>query len=179
MGFNIICTYEEVISGGKLNIERPIFSEMMSFIDKNPCLVDKVLIWELSRIGRNAAQVLQTIDTLNQKGVSLYIKNFNLETLDSNGQINQMSQFLLMILNSVNSMERQNLISRLRTGYDRYRNKNNGKVGRKKGSVKSKEQFLKDHIDIIKSLRKGNSVRDTMRITGKSSATVQKVKKAM
>ena len=52
---------------------------------------------------------------------------------------------------------------------------NGGKLGRKTGSVMSKEKFLTNHSDVIESLLNGNSVRETMSLTNKSSGTVQKV----
>ena len=56
--------------------------------------IDKVLCTELSRIGRDPLQILQSLEILNQNKISLYIQNFNIETLNDDKQINPMSQFL-------------------------------------------------------------------------------------
>jgi DNA invertase Pin-like site-specific DNA recombinase len=148
---------------------------MMQFISQNQ--VSKVLVWELSRLGRNASQVLLTLDMLNQNKISLYIKNYNVETLDQDGNINPMSQFMLQILNTVNEMEKNSIVSRLRSGYNRHVFDLQRPVGRKKGYRKPDQLILDENTDVIKLLRKGYSVRVIMKLTGKSSGLIQKVKK--
>jgi DNA invertase Pin-like site-specific DNA recombinase len=175
MGYSVERIFEEKISGAKKNEERKELMAMMSYIKSNQ--IEKVLTWELSRIGRNAIQVLQVIEMLNEAKVSLYIKNYNLETLNPDGTVNPLSQFMVQILNSVNEMERQTIVQRLRSGYTAAI-KNGTKVGRKTGiQVKSDEQFLQENKDIAKLLKQGYSVRKVMKLSDKSSGTVQKVKK--
>jgi DNA invertase Pin-like site-specific DNA recombinase len=137
--------------------------------------VDKVLCWELSRIGRNSLEVLKTIELLNENCISLFIKNYNIETLNDKCEINPLSQFMIQILTSVSQMERSQIRQRIKSGYDSFR-KNGGKVGRKSGFTKDKETLLNQHKDIVKYLRQGQSVRNIMKLTGKSSGTVQKIK---
>jgi DNA invertase Pin-like site-specific DNA recombinase len=149
---------------------------MIAFIKANK--IDKVLCWELSRIGRNSLEVLKTIQLLNENCISLYIKNYNIETLNDKCEINPLSQFMVQILTSVSEMERTQIRSRIKSGYDSYR-KNGGKVGRKEGYTKDKETLLAEHKDVAKLLRKKLSVRNIMDITGKSSGTVQKIKKLL
>ena len=175
MGYSVEKVFEEKISGAKKNEERKILMAMMSYIKSNQ--IEKVLTWELSRIGRDSLQVLQVIEMLNDSKISLYIKNYNLETLNPNGTINPLSQFMVQILNCVNMMDRQALIQRLRSGYSAARNKGI-KVGRKTGvQVKSDEQFLNENKEVSKLLKQGFSVRKVMKLSDRSSGTVQKVKK--
>jgi DNA invertase Pin-like site-specific DNA recombinase len=174
MNFDVVKVFEEKISGGKKNEERPILLEMIRFIKENQ--IDKVLCWELSRLGRNTIEVLTTIELLNENCISLYIKNYNIETLNEKCEINPLSQFMIQILTSVSQMERTQIRQRIKSGYDSFR-KNGGKVGRKHGFIKDKETLLIQHKDVVKYLRQGQSVRNTMRLTGKSSGTVQKIKK--
>jgi transposase-like protein len=56
-------------------------------------------------------------------------------------------------------------------------NKNKIKVGRKEGYRKPKEILVVNHQDIIDLLNKGTSIRNIGKITGKSTTTIQKVKK--
>jgi DNA invertase Pin-like site-specific DNA recombinase len=174
--WDVVKVFEEKISGITKNEERPVLLDMITFIQKNN--IDKVLCWELSRIGRNTVQVLQTIELLNQKKISLFIKNYNLETLDDNKEVLPLSQFMIQILSSVNQMERLQIRQRIKSGYDNYR-KSGGTVGRKKGYKKSDDIILDEHRDIIKYIRQGQSVRNTMKLTGKSSGTIQKVKRLL
>lgn len=51
------------------------------------------------------------------------------------------------------------------------------KVGRKKGSVKTKEQKAEEYRYIIAYLKKGYSIRVTAKLCKKSISTVQRVKK--
>jgi len=172
--YEVVNIFEEKISGGKTNEERPQLLKMINFIKFNK--IDKVLCWELSRIGRNTIEVLKTIQLLNENCISLYIKNHNIETLNDKCEVNPMSQFLIQILTSVSEMEKTQIRQRIKSGYDSFRN-NGGKVGRKDGFKKDNETLLAEHKDIVKLLRQGMSVRKTMKLTDKSSGTVQKIKK--
>ena len=58
----------------------------------------KLSVWELSRLGRNTLEVLKTIEESNTLGISLFIKNYNIETLNEDGKPNVMSQFLVRLL---------------------------------------------------------------------------------
>ncbi len=174
MNYEVVSIFEEKISGGKTNEERPELMKMINFIKKNK--IDKVLCWELSRLGRNTIEVLKTIQLLNENCISLYIKNHNIETLNDKCEINPMSQFLIQILTSVSEMEKTQIRQRIKSGYESYR-KNGGKVGRKEGFKKDTETLLTEHKDVVKLLKQGYSVRKTMKLTDKSSGTIQKIKK--
>jgi transposase len=50
-------------------------------------------------------------------------------------------------------------------------------MGRKVGSVKSKEQKTDEYSNVIKHLKKGQSIRNTAKLCGVSVSTVQRVKK--
>jgi DNA invertase Pin-like site-specific DNA recombinase len=147
--------------------------EMVTFIKENK--IDKVLCWELSRIGRNTIEVLKTIKLLNDNCISLYIKNYNIETLNDKCEINPLSQFMIQILTSVSEMEKTTIRQRVKSGYDQFR-KNGGKVGRKDGFRKDRELLLNEHKDIVKLLKQDYSVRKVMKLTDKSSGTVMKIK---
>ena len=131
MGYTIVDVFEEKVSGFKKNEQRPVFSKMLEDIQiKN---IDKVLVWELSRIGRSVLQSLQNIQTLHDLKVGIYIKNFNLETLNEDKTPNSLSMFMVQILFAVASMESKMTLSRLKSGYKNHIKKHGSKsVGRKK-----------------------------------------------
>ena len=178
MGYTIVDVFEEKVSGFKKNEQRPVFSKMLEDIHiKN---IDKVLVWELSRIGRSVLQSLQNIQTLHDLKVGIYIKNFNLETLNEDKTPNSLSMFMVQILFAVASMESKMTLSRLKSGYKNHIKKHGSKsVGRKKGSVDSDEKILERHSDVTRLLKRGLSIRNISAITNKSSNTVLKVKKLM
>ena len=173
MGYKIVGVFEEKISGYKKNEDRPIFSKMLDEIEKG--YIDRILIWELSRIGRSVIQSLQNIQLLTDKKVSIYIKNFNLETLNEDKTPNALSMFMVQILFSVANMESQLTKSRMISGY-RNHIKNGGKVGRKMGSIETEEETIQKHTDIVKLLKKKLTIRQISGLTNKSTNTVLKVK---
>ena len=178
MGYTIVEVYEEKVSGFKKNEQRPVFSKMLEDMQANH--IDKVLVWELSRIGRSVLQSLQNIQTLHDLKVGIYIKNFNLETLNEDKTPNGLSMFLVQILFAVASMETKMTLARLNSGYQNHIKKHGSKsVGRKKGSIDSDEKILERHSDIVRLLKRGISIRNISAITNKSSNTVLKVKKLM
>lgn len=173
MGYKLVEVYEEKVSGYKKNEDRPIFSRMLEEIEKGA--IDKVLVWELSRIGRSVIQSLQNIQLLTNKKVSIYIKNFNLETLNDDKTPNSLSMFMVQILFSVANMEAQLTKSRMVSGYRNHIN-NGGKVGRKSGSIETEEETIQKHSDVLKLLKKKLSIRQISGLTNKSTNTVLKVK---
>jgi DNA invertase Pin-like site-specific DNA recombinase len=173
MGYELVGVYEEKVSGFKKNEDRPIFSKMLEEIEKGS--IDKVLVWELSRIGRSVIQSLQNIQLLSEKKVSIYIKNFNLETLNDDKTPNSLSMFMVQILFSVANMETQLTVSRMKSGY-RNHIKNGGKVGRKSGSIETEEETIQKHSDIVKLLKKKLTIRQISGLTNKSTNTILKVK---
>lgn len=172
-GWTLKATFAEKISGAKKNAERDELMKMVDYVKANH--IDKVLVTELSRLGRDTLQVLQVIELLNKEGISLYIQNYNIETLTEDGKINPMSQFLITILAEVARMERKTIRERVESGYNNFR-ANGGKVGRKEGYKKSDEQMREEYKEEIRLLRKGLSLRNVQKITGTSVNTLRKIK---
>ena len=165
--------FAEKISGAKRNQDRQELMNMIDYVNTNN--IEKVLVTELSRLGRDTLQVLQAIETLNHNKISVFIQNYNIETLTSNKEINPMSQFLITILAEVARMERKTIRERVASGYENYRNAG-GKVGRKTGYTKSNEAMKEQYMEEMKLLKKGYSLRNIQKITGTSLNTLQKVK---
>ena len=137
--------------------------------------INKVLVTELSRLGRDTLQVLQVIELLNKEGISLYIQNYNIETLTAEGKVNPMSQFLITILAEVARMERKTIRERVESGYNNFR-ANGGRVGRKEGYRKSDEEMKEQYAEELRLLKKGYSLRNIQKITNTSVNTLRKIK---
>lgn len=172
-GWSVEAVFAEKISGAKANTERTELLNMISYVESNH--IDKVLVTELSRLGRDTLQVLEVIEMLNKKEISLYIQNYAIETLTKGGKVNAMSQFLITILAEVARMERKTIRERVESGYNNYR-ANGGKVGRKTGYKKAEEAMKTQYIEEIKLLRKGYSLRNISKLTGTSINTIRKCK---
>lgn len=173
-GYELLNTFSEKISGAKKNEDR---AELMSMI--NFCLsnnINKVLISELSRLGRNTIEVLKTVELLNENKISLYILNLGIETLNEQQEVSISSKLMITMLAEFASMERTQIAQRMQSGYKNYIS-NGGKVGRTKGDTKDRETLRSEHMDIIRLLNKDLSIRNIAKITGKSTTTIQKIKK--
>lgn len=166
-------TFTEKISGAKKNDERKELTSLLSYARVHH--INRVLVTELSRLGRDTLQVLAAIDMLNKAKVSLYIMNYNIETLTPDGKVNPMSQFMITLLAEVARMERRTIKERMASGYNNFR-ANGGKVGRKTGYRKSDEDFRTQYKDVFRLLGKGVSLRDISKATGVSVNTVKRCK---
>jgi len=165
--------YEEHISGAKKNSERPILQQAIDFCKSNGVYI--LLVSELSRLGRNAFEVLATVKDLVDSGVNLYMQKEQLTLLDSEGKPTMFAPIMIATLSTCAQLERENIKFRLNSGRRLYIERG-GKLGRKVGSVKTTEQKREDHKDIISYLKRGYSVRNTAKLTNKGVSTVQRIK---
>ena len=166
-------TFTEKISGAKKNNERKELASLLSYARVH--YINRVLVTELSRLGRDTLQVLAAIDMLNKAKVSLYIMNYNIETLTPDGKVNPMTQFMITLFAEVARMERRTIKERMASGYNNFR-ANGGRVGRKTGYRKSDEDFRTQYKDVFRLLGKGVSLRDISKATGVSVNTVKRCK---
>ncbi len=170
--WNIASIFAEKVSGAKKNTERTELLKMVDYVEANN--IDKVLVTELSRLGRDTLQVLEVIEMFNAKGISLYIQNYNIETLTEDGKVNPMSQFLITILAEVARMERKTIKERMDSGYKNFR-LSGGMVGRKQGYRKSDEEMKSEYAEEIRLLKRGYSLRNVCKLTGTSVNTLRKL----
>ena len=177
MGWEVVEVFTNKISGAKKNEDRQELVEMLTYIEKHQ--IDKVCVLEISRLGRNTLEALKVIEQLNEKGICLYIKNYNLETI-VDGKINPVASLICTILLEIGSMERLSIKERMSSGRTQYIEKcrrEGIKMGRpatyRKSDDKMREQYKKD----ISLLRQGLSLRQINAITGTSIMTIRKLYK--
>ena len=173
-GLDVVEVYQEHISGAKHNEERAVLCECLNYAVTNN--VDVVLFSELSRCGRAVWEVLDTIRTLKDNGINAYFQKECLSLFSADGKENPYLAVMVSVLGVCAQMERENIAYRLNSGLKRYR-ENGGKMGRKVGSVKSKEQKQEEYAKVIRSLKAGKSIRDTAKICAVSISTTQRIKK--
>lgn len=173
MNYEVVKEFSEKISGAKAIAERQALTELLNYSAANR--IDKVLVYECSRISRRAIDFLQVIEQLTQMKVSVYILQNGLETLMADGSVNPIAQLVLGIIGQFNSMERSLIRSRMSSGYNHFRS-NGGKVGRKEGYKKSDEQMKEQYSKELSLLKKGLSLRNIQAITGTSINTLRKLK---
>ena len=173
-GYNIVGVYEEHISGAKRNDERAVLTECINYAVTNG--VEVVLFSELSRCGRAVWEILETIKTLKDSNINAYFQKEGLSLFSSDGKENPYLAVMVSVLGVCAQMERENISYRLNSGRKLAIEKG-VKMGRKVGSVKSKEQKQEEYSKVIRSLKAGKIVRDTAAICSVSVSTVQRVKK--
>lgn len=176
MNYEVVREFSEKISGAKTIAERQALTDLLDFAATNH--IDKVLVYECSRISRRAIDFLQVIEQLTQMKVSVYILQNGLETLMADGSVNPIAQLVLGIIGQFNSMERSLIRSRMSSGYKVYR-ANGGKVGRKEGYRKSEEAMREQYTKEMSLLRKGISLRNVQSITGTSVNTLRKLREIL
>lgn len=171
-GYEVVKEYSEKISGAKKVEERQAMKELLDYTSKTK--VDKILIYECSRLSRRAVDFLQLIETFTERGISVYILQNGLETMLPNGEVNPIATLVLGILAQFNSMERNLIRSRMESGYKNFRS-NGGKVGRKDGYNKPIEAYKEEYTEELRLLKRGYSLRNISKITGTSVTTIRKV----
>ena len=171
---NIIEIFEEKISGGKRNVDRPVLTECLNYCKDNN--IDVLLVSELSRLGRNAFEVLSTVKFLIDNCINLYIQKEQFSLLNDEGEPSIFAPVMIATLSTCAELERENIKFRLNSGRDLYI-KNGGKLGRKAGSIKTLDMKKEEYKEAISLLKKGISVRNVAKLTGKGTATIQRIKK--
>ena len=177
MNWQVEKVFANKISGAVKNEEREEIVELIEYVKSND--ICRVVCLEISRVGRNTLEALKIIQTLNENGVSLYVKNYNLETLDSNGKVNPVASLICTILLEVASMERLTIKERMASGRKQYIEKcrrDGVKMGRPSTYRKSDEEYKRQYQKEISLIRKGLSLSNISAITGSSINTIRKIK---
>lgn len=165
------------VSGAKKNEERPEIMEMVEYVKTHS--IDRVCVLEISRLGRNTLEALKVIQLLNELGICLYVKNYNLETLIK-GKINPIASLICTILLEIAQMERLTIRERMASGREQHIakcRKEGIKMGRPSTYKKTDEQMKAQYSKEISLLRKGFSLRQINAITGTSIMTIRKLYK--
>ena len=172
--YSIVGTYEEHISGATKNENRTVLMECINYCIANK--VNYILLSELSRLGRSTLQVLKSLEMLHEAGVSVYIQNLGIYTLNATGEANPIASIMVTVLAEMANIERSNIVYRLNSGRDSYI-ANGGKLGRRKGVCKTTERKKEEYKEVISFLKRGYSVRNTAKLSSVSVSTVQRVKR--
>lgn len=177
VNWSVEAVFSNKISGAKNMEEREEIQQLIEFVKTNE--IDKVVCLEISRLGRNTLEALKVIQLLNEHGVSLYVKNYNLETLNEDGKVNPVASLICTILLEIASMERLTIRERMASGRDQYiaKCRQQGiKMGRPSTYRKSSDAYKTQYQKELSLLKKGISLRNIYTITGTSVNTLRKLK---
>jgi len=172
-GWHLKRTFEEKISGTVKSGSRNEFKALLVYIDKTPIQI--VMVSEISRIGRRVVDVLNFVELLHEKGIGLYIQQFNMLTLE-NGKENPVAKMLLQMLSIGAEMENSQRKIRQIEGIQLARMKGvyNGRVN---GAKSNPSELMNKYQNVSDLLDKSDlSLRRIAGITGHSINTVRKIK---
>ena len=155
--------------------ERPKGKEVTKLVNEGK--VKELVIEEFSRIGRNTGDVIRTLEWLEEHEVNVIVRNIGLQSRPI-GQKNPIWKMISSVMSSLYEMELENIKERTQVGRQVYL-QNGGVLGRPSGSNETESEFLKKENSqkIIKSLKKGLTIRETAKVAGASTRTTMKVKK--
>lgn len=110
-GMTIAAEFSDEGKSGKNTTGRPEFTEMMRRIqDGNPDRVDYVLVFKLSRFGRNTADVMNSLQLMVDNGVDLLAVE---DKIDSSGPAGKL---MIAVLAAVAEIERENIRAQVKAG---------------------------------------------------------------
>lgn len=169
--------YDKVLfdkcSGTIKMVDRPEGKKLMNFISSG--LVAEVVVEEASRLGRNAADTLNTIQVCKDNNVNVIVRSMGLQSM-VDGKWNKMFDMMLSILAMVAQQERENILERTSQGRAVAISKG-VKMGRPSGTNESKKQFLKKYDKAIQYFKLGLTIREVAKTAQIGVTTAQKVNK--
>lgn len=164
--------YNDVVSGSVAFAERIRGKELIGEIEAGK--INYVVVSSIDRLGRNLFDIVSTLEFFNSKNVVLRVDNLGLESMVLD-KINPTFNLIISVMANVAQMERETLLERQKEGIAVAKAKGvyNGRV---KGSTESDAEVLAKYKDVVKFLKMGKSLRDTVSRCNVSLGTVQKVK---
>ena len=178
--WEVVEVFANKVSGAATNEQRAEIQELVEYVKNHQ--ISRVVCLEISRVGRNTLEALKVIQLLNENRVSLFVKNYNLETLDADGNVNPIASLICTILLEIASMERLTIKERMASGRRQYIEKcrrDGIKMGRPSTYRKSDEEYRKQYQKEISLIRKGLSLANISAITGTSINTIRRVKEVV
>ncbi|MBI2269283.1 MAG: recombinase family protein [Bacteroidetes bacterium] len=115
--YKIVRTISSKISGSKTNTntDRPDLIELLHAAKRKE--FTKVLVTEISRLGRKAKDIRNTIDRLHEQKISIVFKNFvGLESLDEKNNETFVTNIIISIYAELAQEERKLLSERTKSG---------------------------------------------------------------
>jgi site-specific DNA recombinase len=101
--YEIVGTYEDAGKSGKSIEGRIEFNRMMEDIESGKDGISFVLVFKLSRFGRNAADVLSTLQVMQDFGVNLICVEDGIDSSKDAGKL------MISVLSAVAEIERENI----------------------------------------------------------------------
>lgn len=170
----VVKVFEEHLTA-KNGTNRAVLNECIAYCKENK--IELLAVSELSRINRGSVfDTMTFVKDLMDAHINLYSQKEQFTLLDADGKPSVFAPVLLSCLSLANTLELESIRFRLHSGRQQAIAKG-VKMGRKVGSVETREQKAVKHADIIRCLRKGCSIRDTAKLCSVGISTVQRMKR--
>ncbi|OEK07285.1 hypothetical protein A8C32_17760 [Flavivirga aquatica] len=171
--YEVVSVITEKISGAKSNDERSGIQQLLN--EAKSGKFQKVLISEVSRLGRNVLGTLRAVSQLHSYGISIYFGDLNTETLNEDGEMNMQTEMMLHMLSLFAKNERRTTIERIKSGMALAKQRG-VHCGRHKGTTESREKFLTKYPKVVEGLLRQFSTRECVKLYSVSLGTVMKIR---
>lgn len=140
-------------------------------------VVREIICEEISRLGRNTRNVLETLEIFDEHGINVVVRNMGLQSRP-NGEKNPIWKVIITIISSLYEQELNNLRERIAAGKIIAKQRN-VIFGRPIGTNESDATFINKpkNKKVLEYLKKGRTLREVGKLLEMSTKTVQKVKK--
>lgn len=178
--WTVVKTITAKISASKTKLSaRDDIAELYDLVGQGT--IKKVLVTELTRLGRIAKEIREVYEYLGDNGISIFIQSLGLDTGAKGPFQKAINNIIVTILAEIAELETVRLSSRIKSGMQEARRK--GKIiGRPKGSTLNIQNEIKinpKYKRAAKTLKDGLSLRKTAAFAGLSVNTVRKIKEAI
>ncbi len=159
--FSVVDIYKETISGTKKNEDRKELTRMLE--DMKQRRWTKIVIYDLTRLGRSVSEVVKTLSLLDENNISLFSQRQNLDTDDGG-----MSKLFFYFVSIFSEMENDLRKSRQKLGIERVK-----RLGKKYGG----NNFITDNQrnTILQLKEKGFSYRKIKEQVGISLGSISQI----
>ena len=113
LGYEVIYVFEEKKSAVLKMDTREQLTEMRKLTKED---VDKIFIWDITRLSRRAIDFITIINEFADKGICIHFKDKNIITLDDDGSLNALTGMYLYLLGVFAQMDAENLKAKLKSG---------------------------------------------------------------
>ncbi|MDD4990980.1 MAG: recombinase family protein [Paludibacter sp.] len=167
---------EDKCSGAIPFFEREGGKEILSYIEKG--IVEKISAITIDRLGRDMLDILNTLNYLNQKLITVYFINQGIRTIDEDGKENPISKLIISTLAIISEMTR-NQIRENQLGGIKLAKARGVYKGRVTGSKEDVQQFLSKpkNKKALEYLKRGMSMTEAGKLAGVHINTMTKIKK--
>lgn len=175
MNYEVAHTIKSIVTGNTTNKKRDDLQELLELAKTGS--FKKVVVTEISRLGRRPNEIRSILDQLHKLGISVVFRQLGVESLDQDGNEGLISRLIVSIHSEIAANERELLSQRVKSGLEHARSIGK-QIGRPTGTGLSDADLLKKYKKLTQDLSAGLSLRKCEKIHGITRTTIIKVKRA-